>query len=166
MSGAQTLRGPTRRAKDRGRPLAAFAGEALVVNPRCQGPAFSKPRDAAGDIFAPRRLVCRRCGHVQEWNGRTVALGAPAGRDPHFGLPLWLATPCCGDVLWAYNARHLEALADFVHARLRERARDPDNGWSNAATTSRLPRWIKAAKHRAEVEKGIARLRARLEKAS
>jgi len=68
-------------------------------------------------------------------------------------------------VLWAYNARHLEALEAFARAHLRERARDPEHGWSNAAFTSRLPKWIKSAKHRAQVEKGIARLRGRLAEA-
>ena len=140
-----------------------FAGEVLLVCPRCAGPAVSKPLDpVARDSAAPRRLVCRRCGHLQESRPPSIAGLARVGHDDYFRLPLWLATPCCGELLWAFNARHLAALEDFALAQLRERRRDPEQGWSNAAVTSRLPRWIKSAKNRAEVEKALARLGARL----
>jgi hypothetical protein len=69
-------------------------------------------------------------------------------------------------VLWAYNARHLEALESFALSDLRERRRDADHGWSNAAFTSRMPKWIKSAKNRPEVEKAMARLKERLDAAA
>ena len=141
-----------------------FADAVLVVCPHCAGPAVSKRRDpAARDTAAPRRLVCRRCGHLRESRAPAVAGLARIGHDDSFRLPLWLATPCCGELLWAFNVRHLDALEAFALAELRERRRDPAHGWSNAAFASRLPKWIKAAKNRVEVGKALARLRARLE---
>jgi hypothetical protein len=156
-------RPPPRRAREARTPLADYADEILIVCPRCSGPAITKCIDAARrDTAAKCRLVCRRCGHLQEGPGRAQPQAARQGRDPFLGLPLWLATPCCGETLSAFNARHLAALEAFALAELRERRRDAEHGWSNAAFTSRLPKWIKLAKNRAEVAKALARLRARL----
>lgn len=161
---AQRKAAPRRATAGRER-FSAFAIDALVVCPRCAGPAESRynvrERLPAGTVC---RLVCRRCGHFQDHAALPRFRGHPAreGRDQFLGLPLWLATPCCGEVLWAYNAKHLAALEAYVLAELRERRRDPDHGWSNAASESRMPKWIKLAKNRGDVAKGLARLRARL----
>jgi hypothetical protein len=155
-----------RRAKESREPLAAFLDEVLVVCPRCAGLAVSKRLDPeARDTLAPRRLVCRRCGHLQESRPPAVAGLARIGHDDYFRLPLWLATPCCGELLWALNARHLAALEAYAQADLRERRRHPEHGWSNQSFASRLPKWIKAAKNRAEVARSLARLGARLAEA-
>lgn len=45
------------------------------------------------------------------------------GRDPYFGMPLWLATDCGPHDLWAYNEAHLSLLESYVAANLRERGR-------------------------------------------
>jgi hypothetical protein len=157
---------PRVRAKESREPLAAFLDEILVVCPRCAGPALSKRLDpAARDTLAPRRLVCRRCGHLQESRPPSVSGLERIGHDGYFRLPLWLATPCAGELLWAFNARHLAALEAYALADLRERKRDPAQGWSNQSFASRLPKWVKAAKNRAEVARGLARLRARLSEA-
>jgi hypothetical protein len=47
--------------------------------------------------------------------------GPDALVDNCFGLPLWLQTPCIGRTLWAFNARHLAYLKQFLQAELRER---------------------------------------------
>lgn len=154
---------PRTRAKESREPLAAFLDEVLVVCPRCAGPAVSRRLvPAARDTAAPRRLVCRRCGHLQVSRPPAVAGLARIGHDDYFRLPLWLATPCCGELLWAFNARHLAALEAYAQADLRERRIDPAHGWSNQSFASRLPKWVKAAKNRAEVGRALARLRARL----
>jgi len=154
---ADTPRTDTGRAR-----LNDFWAEALVVCPRCAGPAWSRRlHPAAADWTAPRRLVCGRCAYAADWDKKTGAVAAP-GLDPYFRRPVWLSTPCCGEALWAYNAAHLDFLADFVGAQLRARRRDPVHGWSNAAIASRLPAWLKAAKNRAEILRGVARLRRRL----
>jgi hypothetical protein len=156
-----------RRAKESREPLAAFLDEVLVVCPRCAGPAVSKRLDpAARSTAAARRLVCRRCGHLQESRPPAVAGLARVGHDDYFRLPLWLVTPCAGELLRALNARHLAAIESYVLADLRERRRDPEHGWSNQSFASRLPKWIKAAKNRAEVANALARLRARLAQAN
>ncbi len=160
--GAAPARGSAR-AHDSREPLAAFLDEILVVCPRCAGPAVSRRLDpAARDTAAPRRLICRRCGHLQESRPPAVSGLARIGHDDYFRLPLWLATPCCGELLWAFNARHLAALEAYARADLRERRRDPAHGWSNQSFASRLPKWVKASKNRVEVEKALSRLNARL----
>jgi hypothetical protein len=114
--------------------------------------------------FRPRRLVCHQCGANRDWTARQtrpnggaligVALGGP--KDPFFGRPLWLQTPCCGHLLWAYNASHLNVLHTYVAADVRERT-GPTVGM-----LARLPAWIKKANHRAEVLRAIDRLRDQL----
>lgn len=64
-------------------------------------------------------------------------------------------------MLWAYSWQHLDIIADYVAADLRERRRDPRWGWSNRALTSRLPRWMKLQGNRERVAACIAALRAR-----
>ena len=138
--------------------LHEFTDECWVACPRCGERAVSR---AMGEPKwnGPRRLTCTRCAHVADWHGDRIATGD--AHDPHFGLPLWLRAPCCGQTLWAYNPRHLDFLADYIGATLRERARG-DHGWANASLASRLPKWMQLARHRDEVRKGIERLRARL----
>lgn len=96
---------------------------------------------------------CPGCGvvtrHRATWvheNGGT----APQCR----GLDLWLQTPCLGRVLWAFDETHLDFLERYVAAGLREE--EP----INCSLASRLPRWIKTAKHRDAVTRALSRLRA------
>jgi hypothetical protein len=63
---------------------------------------------------------------------------------------------CRGEVLWAYNERHLDTLAAYMAAGIRERA-----AWPMMGMLDRLPAWIKAAGHREDVLKAIGRLRER-----
>jgi hypothetical protein len=134
-----------------------------VVCPVCQGRAEVAPwldgkppgRYSAG---WPRRLVCRACGHVRNWPGevadKSTCWGGPA--DPYFRQPLWLRAGCCkGQTLWAFNERHLDMLEGYVSARHRERGE-----YVGATLLTRLPAWLKAAKHRGEILRTIARLRA------
>jgi len=74
-----------------------------------------------------------------------------------------LGTAPLVEALWAYNERHPEFLEAFVDARLRERIRDDEHGSSNRSLASRLPSWVKAAKNRDEVRKGLGRLPMRLQ---
>ena len=156
------------RFEDTGEGLYVFMDDTLAVCPQCSGCAVSRRKDASGgpDWFAPRRVTCHACSFAKEWAGRKIWRGVRQLQDDYFGLPLWLQTPCCGDVLWAYGERHLSFLEDFVGARLRERTRDDKTGWSNTSVISRLPVWIKSAKHRDDVLKGFSRLRVRLAEGS
>lgn len=101
----------------------------------------------------PVRLTCT-CGwqvdaEVRWWPEHSE------GTDPHFGLDLWLQAPFRGQLLWAYNAEHLQFVRDYVSADLRERVPT-----QNGSTASRLPKWIKSAKHRDDLLVAIAKLEA------
>jgi transcription elongation factor Elf1 len=90
-------------------------------------------------------LRCSGCGQTTDvprlWS--QVIIGHGKAIDPIFGLSLWLQIPCCNTILWAYNAAHLQFLKAFVGASLRERKPN-----LNGSLASRLPTWIKQAKHR------------------
>lgn len=178
----------TTRFLDAGKSLYAFGDTFLVRCPRCQRCArvaraapsqLDKP--ASEQLFDPRRCTCPHCAYVEEWNKDTpaksgtqestfqlamatrvwvsasIVIGGPT--DWYFRHPLWLQMPCCGHVLWAYNTAHLAFLREYVQADLRERVPVPN---TNNTLASKLPRWMKSAKNRDEVLKGIARLEALL----
>ncbi|MFC9531890.1 hypothetical protein ACFT38_15335 [Streptomyces sp. NPDC056975] len=156
------------RHADRGAMLAQFAARILVVCPRCSGRAVVVPlpggpelRYPVGLLFLPRRLACARCGVTAEWEPERrggarigATLGGPA--EPFFGRPLWLQTRCVGRVLWAYDIEHVDALAGYIGARLRERG----SVSSSLAMIPRLPDWMTSAANRGEVVAGLAALRA------
>lgn len=147
------MTGPTRFRDDD--TLPQYDGSpTLVVCPRCQGRAEVVVQDS---MTALPRVVCSRCSYAEakKWHGN-VPVGSPL--DSSTGLPLWLQTPCAGQVLWAWNAWHLDFLERYVSADLRERTPNV-----NKSLASRLPRWIKSAKNRDDVLKGIGRLRERLD---
>lgn len=110
-------------------------------------------------MFRPRRLVCPGCGAIAEWrarrlNGALIGVRLGGTEDPFFRRPLWLQTRCAGRVLWAYDEEHVDALAAYVGAALRE-----GGTGATQAMFPRLPRWMKESGHRAEVLAGLDRLR-------
>ena len=141
-----------------------FSNQFLVVCPQCDRKAEVlievETQQNKPALFFPRRLSCSSCGYSKEWADNGLAIHP--NQDWYFELPLWLSIPCCGEILWAYNAQHLDFLEDFVKARLRERTNDDMHGWSNRSLASRLPKWIQRAKNRDEVLKCITKLRKRL----
>ncbi|WP_412538714.1 hypothetical protein R8Z50_23020 [Longispora sp. K20-0274] len=162
---------PSRRFVDQGRPLTMYSDLIYVACPNCGARAQITPRPGLPELryysellYRPRRLTCTACAATRSWSAKQrnnalvgVKLGGPS--DPFFDLPLWLQTPCRGEVLWAYNERHLDILENYVAADLRERT----DYRSNGAMLSRLPAWMKAAGHRADVLRAIRRLRIQLE---
>ena len=76
---------------------------------------------------------------------------------PHFGLGLWLQTPCAGRAFWAYNAEHLDFLRHYVEAAVRERTPN-----ANATLASRLPKWVKSSKNRDTILRAIDKLERKL----
>lgn len=56
----------------------------------------------------------------------------------------------------AYHPQHLAELKQFIQADLRERHKDIC--YRNRSYFSRLPAWIKSARHRKEILKAIDRL--------
>lgn len=106
------------------------------------------------DIPAELEASCPDCGRTTRVKATLEKL-IPDDRccDPHFGLPLRLATGTRHGVLWAYNHRHLSALSDYVSAKLRVR-----RNAGNSAMFSRLPKWMKLARHRDEIAKALRKL--------
>lgn len=149
------------------KPIWDFLDEFLVSCPSCSQRATVRPLETVA------RLTCLACGHSREtsntarrsitysrspsmWKDGDYTLGGPA--DPHFHLPLWLQTPCLGEVLWAYNPRHLDFLEEFVSAGDRS-VRTEEGGAKNSLLPSRLPKWMQLAKNREQVLRAINKLR-------
>lgn len=163
---------------DLGQTLEDFADTIYVRCPACQQCAHVRriPADEEkimADIaryggslsynrsFSPRKLSCLHCGYTKTWQGHGRGGGGP--RDWYFGLPLWLRTPCCGNILWAFNEEHLSFLEGYIAATHRPKF-NINGERRNGTMISRLPLWMKTANHRDEVLKGIARLKEILEK--
>ena len=153
---------------DTGTKIYEFYDEFLVVCPKCKSMAkvlideaeFAKLPQRKMDkfrnqFFAPRRLVCLSCLHRDFWKGNQIGVGSNV--DWYFRLPLWLEISCCGEQFWAYNLKHLEMLEQYVGAKLRERTNK-----GRSSFLSKLPKWIKSAKNRDEILKGIAKLKEKL----
>lgn len=162
------------RHRDDNVPLAHFTRRIQVVCPRCGGralvvprPGLPAPRYASELLFQPRRLTCAGCGAVADWEAAmrdNALVGTEPGgtEDPFFRRPLWLQTRCVGHTLWAYDEEHVDALAAYVGARLRERgALSPTR-----AMFPRLPAWMKTSEHRAEILAGLRTLRALAERST
>lgn len=120
---------------------------------RCGGPI---QHARVGSFRARLAAPCPACSAVsdlpaQPVNRRTNLEGT------YRGFPLWLRTDVVGHVLWAFDGGHLDRIEEYVAASLRERM--PNR---NASFASRLPGWLKQAKHRDAVLAGCARLRTRL----
>jgi hypothetical protein len=156
---------PAERYRDESRALTlvAFAADGIdVVCPRCRGHARVVVRAGAdaSQRWPARRLSCAGCGHSADSSAEGQSIwGQPV--DPFFGLPLWLRAECggTGRVLWAFNRDHLDLLAAFVGARLRERG---PAAMVNSTMVERLPTWLKSRSNRAEILRAIMRLRASL----
>src|SRR5262249_43712568 len=141
-----------------------FAADVLVECPRCHRCAHLAHVKLAAD--EGYRLSCLHCAHAHDWLSGAGGGSYPvptSGPDlPPFGTCLWLRTPCCGDVLWAYSAAPLSSLEAYVGAKLRGRRRHPQWGWSNRSLESRLPGWMTAASNRPAVLEAVGKLRAKL----
>jgi len=143
-----------RRFRDHGETVYDFRDEFLVICPRCSACAYVVPLPNAEQLVpVAAKIVCPACGLNNVQPVQTLVLHNSA-RDWYFHLPLWLQTPCCGHILWARNRAQLAFLVDYVGAKLRE---DVPN--INQSLVSRLPRWLKSAKNRADVLHGVERLK-------
>lgn len=142
-----TVKKSQERFADENQWLGSFLYRVLVHCPQC---------DQCAEITnSPQRLLCINCGYSKK-NVRWDVLGGPVSSNN--SKSLWLQTPCCGKVLWAFNLEHLAYLESYISADHRERKQTP-NGWSNSSLASRLPKWMIAAKHRKEVLQAILKLR-------
>lgn len=145
------------RFQDTGVHLAEYLDELLVECPRCKRQAVVRQFGGGKPgMFAPRRVGCGGCGYLKETDGRRV--GGAHGQDWYFGLPLWLRAPCCGELFWAFNTRHLAYLEAYIRAEIREKPRPNPGNWNHHGMITRLPRWMKLAQNREPLLRTIARL--------
>jgi hypothetical protein len=160
--------GKNERFLDCGTRIYEFYDEFLVVCPKCgllakvliDEAEFDKLPKGKMDkfrnqFFAPRRFVCLSCLHRDFWNGTEIGVGGNV--DWYFRLPLWLEISCCGELIWAYNLKHLEMLEKYVAAKLRERTKK-----GRSSFLSKLPKWIKSARNRDEILRAIGKLKGKL----
>ena len=147
------------RFADPGADLLSFLDEYAVVCPSCQRCARASVIDSnRPPLFAPRRMTCTNCGHMDEWQGNGVSSSfSEEPRDWYFQRPFYFRVACCGHELWVLNRRHLQFLKDFVGAKLRSRSRS-ERGWSNRSLASRLPTWISAGTHRDKILVALTRI--------
>lgn len=148
-------------------PAAFLAGKTDFAwmcwwNPRCERcgrPAVRGLRQVASR-HAGRLTVrshCSGCGHVSVMPARPFRWAGYDARDPYFDLPLFLTEPVGAKLLWAHNRAHLEMLAEWIGASLRERAIPS----YHRTMMSRLPRWMKLASARPRLLRALEALRRR-----
>jgi len=129
-----------------------LADEILVKCPNCRHCARAgRPVWSEKDRIFRVPMSCLQCGRQHEF----------VLNNCHYwnALPLWLTTSCCGELLWAFNSRHVAALQDFVAAGLRE---NKLGHRTNRHLFMSLPRWITSKKNRPDVLRGLKRLQAKL----
>ncbi|MEX1229161.1 MAG: hypothetical protein WEB58_02900 [Planctomycetaceae bacterium] len=149
------------RHHDDGTSIHDFANHFLVRCPRCDSCADVKRIETDPERHPwQARFCCPQCASV-----RTGTLRGWSDREPFdwvFGYSLWLQTPCCGHVLWAYNRDHVDFLESYVKADHRIGLNDQqaaELGIRNSTLASTLPAWMISAKNRASVLKSIRALR-------
>ena len=105
------------------------------------------------------QVRCPGCKHESELTLSIMPMGDnAAGHEPATGMRLARSEPVMqGRSVWAYNAGHQTELARYVAARLREGAMV-----ANASFVSRLPAWLKSARHRNKVLAAIERIERRM----
>ncbi|WP_051797208.1 hypothetical protein [Catenuloplanes japonicus] len=134
-----------------------------VVCPRCAAHAHARiladPADTRHSTSRSRRLICPACGYTADWTTATGPSLWATTVDPFFRRPLWLVDAVRGHRFWAYNREHLDLLAQFVGAELRERG---SSGGCDMSLIQTLPGWMKSAANRGTVLTTITRLRTRL----
>lgn len=129
-------------------------GVAVVACGRC-GRRLRRVVDGTKGTTETVGLTCPGCNAVSTGSVHWSYDLSGQPYEPSFGLTLRLQAPCRDKVLWFYNLRHLSFIKAYVASSLRERVPN-----TISSLVSRLPLWIKAAKHRGAVLKVIARTEA------
>ena len=114
---------------------------------------------ASSNLPKTKLVSCPSCKQENnidiQWN---IYHHSNAATDPIFGCALWLQIPCCGNILWAYNEKHVSDLKSFIGSSLRD-GRNRCK-WS---MVTRLPRWMIVAKNRDAVMKCIEKLETKID---
>lgn len=130
-------------------PRCSFCREQLDRNPR----PTAVEKD--GRLFV--RVKCPNCAESVEYPANYAS--PPSSGRSYELLRRFLETQVAGETLWVNNLAHLDALEDWLGAKVRERPA------ARALTMmARLPRWMKASTNRDKVLRGLAQLRELAEK--
>ncbi|MDY0873971.1 hypothetical protein [Dongia rigui] len=188
LSFAERVRVRCRKCQAPGIVLMQRDGAQAGANFRCGscGTAGSiADKDWFGPLVVGGKRHCQFCGHSWSVAARRLAPGARSPRhvkarcpqcdketrnvavlspgvvpgeptDPYLGLALLLVAETRFGPLWCYNEEHLSFLKDYVTASQRRRT----NATTHHSMFVRLPAWMKLAKNRDEVLKGLARIEA------
>lgn len=98
---------------------------------------------------------CQIINRVREnWESYILKYNEAGIIDPAFGLPLWYQESVKGNIIWAYNLRHLTEIKNYVQAMLRERT----TGKFKMTMVEKLPDFINLAKNRIDVLKALDRM--------
>jgi hypothetical protein len=115
----------------------------------------------AGETRVTHRVQvrCPGCKHDSELTLSILPMSDnEVGYEPATGMRLARSEAVMqGRFVWAYNAGHQAELARYVAARLRE-----GTVVANASFVSRLPAWLKSARHRNKVLAALARIERRM----
>ncbi len=117
-----------------------------------------KGYDGFKNIPAYINVPCSKCQKMnkiaENWEKYYQKYNEEGILDPAFGLTLWYRETVKGNILWAFNLRHLEEINNYVVADLRERTTDK----YKMTMVEKLPDFVKLAKNRDEVQKAIERM--------
>jgi len=141
------------RFQDENLKLSDLYDEVWVVCPGCAKKAIAK-RYAEEKIA---RLFCMHCGHNKKVStafGKNGSIAMAA--NVFFDSGLWLTATFRNEVFWAYNATHLEYLARYIGASLREH-----KDRTHFTLLEKLPRFYHEAKNRDGLLKVIEKLRSK-----
>ena len=125
----------------------------------CRMPLDRRVRPTArhedGKVFVSVR--CDHCGKTEDYPAQQASV--PTAGPSYKMLRRFLETQVAGETLWVNNLAHLDALEDWLGAKVRERGPQP-----GLTMMAKLPRWMKASTNRDKVLRGLAQLRELAEK--
>ncbi|MBK6362675.1 MAG: hypothetical protein IPF52_03920 [Saprospiraceae bacterium] len=100
-------------------------------------------------------ITCKYCKTInkvnENWEPYIAKYHDSGIIDLAFGLPLWYQDIVKGNIIWAFNMRHLTEIKNYVKSTLRERTTDK----FKMTMVEKLPDFIKMAKNREEVLKAL-----------
>ena len=124
----------------------------------CRKPLEDAHRPTGREIDG-KRFIRVRCPNCRETFDYPARYGWTPRYTPAARNPLFLVTQVAGHTLWIDNLAHLDALEEYLGAKVRERG--PVAGLTMMA---RLPAWMKASTNRVKVLRALAQLRILAEK--
>lgn len=136
-----------------------------LTDPRCvhcrlplPNPVRPTAREHGGKLLV--RVKCPHCAKTVDYPGRLAFPPEPQASAMPRMLALFLTVQVGGNTLWVDNLAHLDALENYLGARVRERG--PVRG---KTMMTMLPAWMKSAANRPKIIRGLRLLREKAERA-